>query len=200
MFVKICSCRTADAVRTAVDAGASAVGFIFVPRVRRYVPPRLARGLAALVPEGVWKVGVFLDQPLDEILAAVEVAGVDTVQLHGSEPPEVVAALRPRVRVIKAWGGVGPMPLGADHVLVEPRAGRPGGEGEAWDWSRVRGLPVILAGGLNPENVAAALDAVRPFGVDVSSGVEDPDGRKSPERIRAFCDAVRRWELERSLA
>lgn len=196
MFVKICGCRTADAVEAAVEAGAAAVGFIFVPTVRRYVDPEAARRLTALIPAGVWRVGVFLDQPVDEMVAAAEIAGVDTIQLHGSEPPETLAALRPRFRVVRAWNGQGRLPE-ADHVLAEPRAGRPGGSGRTWDWKQVRDLPVILSGGLSPETVAAALEAARPLGVDVSSGVEDACGEKSPARIRAFCEAARRWERER---
>lgn len=200
MFVKICSCRTPEAVDAAVAAGASAVGFIFVPSVRRFVDPLSARDLTARVPDGIWRVGVFLDQAPEEIAAVARAAAVDTVQLHGNEPPGVAAALRRQGwRVIQAWNGRGAMPQTADLVLVEPHAGQPGGRGQTWEWSSVRDLPVLLSGGLTPGNVREALEAVRPFGVDVSSGVET-DGAKDPDKIRAFCDAVRRWEDERRSA
>jgi phosphoribosylanthranilate isomerase len=192
VFVKICGLRTPEAVEAAVAAGADAVGFVFVPGARRRVGVGEARKLAALA-RGLERVGVFHGgQSAEEIRAVAEAVGLDTVQLHGADEA-LAAALRGRFRVARSWRPGEPWPAAADRVLAE--MGEPG-TGRSWDWGRVRGLPVVIAGGLTPENVAAAMEAARPVGVDVSSGVETA-GEKDPERIRAFCQAVRRWEDER---
>jgi phosphoribosylanthranilate isomerase len=199
VFVKICGCRLPEDAVEAAAAGATAVGMVLVPGFRRSLAPDEARRLRAAVPRGVWAVGVFLDQALRDVLAAVRELRLDAVQLHGSEPEALAARLRRECRVLRGWKGLGPAPREADVLLAEPHAGRAGGLGEAWDWSRLAGMaldvPLVLSGGLTAENVAAACAAVRPWGVDVSSGVE-VGGAKDPARMRAFCAAVRRWEAE----
>ena len=189
MFVKICGVRDPAAVEAAVEAGADALGFNLVPGVRRQVTPESARSLGERA-RGRLRVGVFRGQPADEVVALAEAAGVDAVQVYEEE---TARSLRGRFRVLLAWDGVGPPPLAAaDLVLCDPGGG---GLGEAWNWSSVRGLPVVLAGGLTPENVVAALAAAHPLGVDVSSGVETA-GSKDPAKIRAFCMKVRGWAAD----
>lgn len=186
MFIKICGLRDPEAVDVAVAAGADAVSFILVPGVRRQVTPELARSLGQRAA-GRLRVGVFRGQPADEVAALAEAAAVDAVQVYEEE---AARALRDRFRVLLAWDGVRQPPFAAaDWVLCDPGGG---GVGAAWDWSAVRGLPVLLAGGLTPDNVLAALQAARPLGVDVSSGVET-NGIKDPAKIRAFCAKVRGW-------
>jgi phosphoribosylanthranilate isomerase len=188
MFVKICGLRDPAAVDAAVEAGADALGFNLVPGVRRQIPAEVARSLGERA-HGLLRVGIFRGQPPDEVASLAEASGVDAVQVYEEA---TALALRGRLRVLLAWDGRGEPPLAAaDMVLCDPGGG---GAGAAWDWSRVRGLPVVLAGGLTPDNVTAALDAAHPLGVDVSSGVET-DGDKDPAKIRAFCAKVRGWAL-----
>lgn len=198
MFVKVCGItRDADA-QVAVECGASAIGFIFWPGSRRYVAPEVARSIVRSLPPFVTPVGVFVNEPADRVNAVAELAGLGAVQLHGDEQPEVLDAIR--FPVLKATGRV-------DEVLS---AGWParvtllvdaddresyGGTGRKADWAAAARAAAtrrtILAGGLRPENVVEAVQAVRPFGVDVSSGVEDAPGIKNPERIRALFEALR---------
>jgi phosphoribosylanthranilate isomerase len=197
LFIKICGCRRPEDAAAAAAAGADAVGMVLAPGFRRTVSLEEARRIRAAVPSGVLAVGVFVDQPAEEVEALAAAAGLDAVQLHGREDDACCRRLRARYVVLKAWDLVGPEPQEADWVLVEPRPGPGGGHGVAWDWGRVRlrrpRLPFLLAGGLDPGNVAEALAAARPHGVDVSSGVET-DGAKDPRKMVAFCQAVRRWE------
>lgn len=197
MFIKICGCRRPQDVEASAAAGASAVGMLLAPGHRRTLSADEAVRLRRYVPPGVLAIGVFLDQPLDEVLGTAAAVGLDAVQLHGREAEDYAAAVREALPVIRAWNLDPPAPRAADWLLLEPHAGRSGGAGRPWDWSRARGLkagvPVLLAGGLDPANVVAACEAAVPAGVDVSSGVE-VDGWKDPSRIRLFCEAVQRWE------
>lgn len=210
LFVKICGIADREAGLAAAAAGADAVGFVFHPRSRRYVPPAAAGGIARALPEGVLRVGVFVDAPLERLREAAAAAGLDLLQLHGAETPAFCRRAREATGcgIIKALrvSGAGAPDLGpwrreagaADWFLLDAwDPDLPGGTGRAFDWAGARDLglpaPVLLAGGLTPENVAAALDAARPAGVDVSTGVET-DGRKDPDKIRRFVAGVRRWE------
>lgn len=169
---------------------------ILVPGRRRSLSRQAAARVRAVVPKGVLATGLFLDQPLEEVLAWADGLELDAVQLQGHEPQEYVDRVRARHRVLRAWNLEPPRP-DADWLVVEPAAGSGGGTGAGWDWGCARGqgggLPLVLAGGLTPENVAAACDRARPDGVDVSSGVE-VEGSKDPARIARFCAAVRAWE------
>lgn len=200
--VKICGIRTEQAARAAVEAGADAVGFVFYPQSPRFVEPHTAARLARLLPPFVLRVGVFVNAPVEAVRRIAEQVGLDLVQLHGDEPPEVCARM-PR-RVIKAVRVDGPQALErARHypacaVLLDAYApDRYGGTGRSFDWSLARGLdrPVILSGGLTPDNVAQAVRQVRPYAVDVSSGVET-SGDKDPQKVAAFVRAVRQVDLE----
>jgi indole-3-glycerol phosphate synthase / phosphoribosylanthranilate isomerase len=205
--VKICGITSVEDGLVAAQAGADAVGFVFWSGSPRRVDVAAARRIARALPPFVLRVGVFVDAPRAEMARAVEEVGLDLLQLHGREPPESLADL-PR-RAIKAVG-VGEDFAPEDALRYEGRAagilldtrgdgGRPGGTGQTFDWTRVRAVRekasfLMLAGGLNPGNVHLALTAVRPDGVDVSSGVEAAPGRKDPEKVRAFVAAVREAE------
>jgi phosphoribosylanthranilate isomerase len=197
MFVKICGLRTRDDVDTAVDAGADAVGFVLTASARQ-VEPRTAKALAASVPTGVLTVAVIQDVPVDQIAALASEAGVDAVQLHGAYEPSDFATLRASpVQLIRAASATGDQSLqcganGEDMLVVDSPTS---GSGEAWDWRagpvRAPGGRWMLAGGLNPDNVAEAISRLHPWGVDVSSGVERVRGVKDAALIRAFVGAVR---------
>ncbi len=195
--VKICGVCTEAAARAAAEAGADAVGFVFYPNSPRFLSPQRAREIARVLPPFVVRVGVFVNAPPVVVEEVAERAGVDVVQLHGDEPPEVCA--RVRRRVVKAVRVRSPQDVEAacqypvDALLLDTYVpDRYGGTGQRFDWSAVRSVdrPVILSGGLTPENVAEAVVRIRPYGVDVSTGVET-DGQKDPRKIEAFVRAVR---------
>jgi phosphoribosylanthranilate isomerase len=203
LFVKICGVRTPEEARVAAEAGADAVGLVFWPGSPRRVDASAARAIAEALPPAVLRVGVFVDADREELARTAEVAGLDLLQLHGDEPPASFDGL-PR----RGWKAlrVGPAfaPAEVDRyagraagLLLDARVeGAPGGTGRAFDWTLARGVRercsfLVLAGGLTPETVAEAVRAVRPHGVDVSSGVESAPGRKDPARVRAFVEAAR---------
>lgn len=199
--VKICGIRTAAEAVSAADAGANAIGLIFAPG-RRQIDAAQARQIARALPPFVTKVGVVVNEPLDRLRALIDHVRLDAVQLHGDETPEDCAAVRNHgVTVIKAISVSGPLDLVAlqalpvDAVLLDThRPGVRGGTGETFDWAlaapAARLVRVILSGGLTPQNVADGVRSVHPYAVDVSSGVE-ADGRKDPEKIRAFVTRAR---------
>jgi phosphoribosylanthranilate isomerase len=201
MWIKICGLSTPETLDTAVAAGADAVGFVFAPGSPRLVSADRAHDLIAGVAARVETVGVFRDQPLDEVLRLASGAGIETVQLHGHETPEFFEAVRqagfPVIRAISADAFV---KEGQDHAgsFGETRllldAPDPGA-GATFAESTLAGSPPpagwILAGGLTPVNVARLTKTLAPSGVDVSSGVESSRGVKSPELIRAFVTAAR---------
>lgn len=206
--VKICGLSTPDQLRWAVQAGARYVGFVFFAKSPRNVTVETARALALEVPPGVAKVALVVnaeDAVLDEITAHVP---LDMLQLHGKEPPERVAAIRARygLPVMKAVGIAGPDDVAlldayspvADQLLVDAKppkgAPLPGGTGVPFDWGLLSGYrfqrPWMLAGGLTPDNVAAAVRLTGARQVDVSSGVETAPGVKDEGLIRAFIEAA----------
>jgi len=207
VFVKVCGITSVDDAVAVARAGADAVGLVFWPGSPRRVDLETARRISAALPPFVLRVGVFVDAPREELVRTSEEVGLDVLQLHGQEAPEDLAGL-PR-RVIKAVH-VGPgfdlesalrYQGKADGILLDSRpggvSGPPGGTGATFDWSLARevreNVPfLMLAGGLTPENVARALTAVRPDGVDVSTGVESAPGRKDHAKVRAFLQAVAR--------
>lgn len=202
--VKICGLRQPDDVAAAVQAGARYIGFVFFAKSPRYVTAAEAAALAADVPLGIARVGLFVDPDdalLDDVLA---VAALDMIQLHGHETPARVAEIKARsgLPVMKAVGVAEPSDLDAlwdyglvaDMLLIDAKPPRgadlPGGNGLAFDWRLLAGRqilkPWLLAGGLTPDNVGQALRLTRAPGVDVSSGVESAPGIKDPALIRAF--------------
>jgi len=197
VFIKVCGLRRAEDVECAVTHGATAVGFIFWRRSPRYVDPDQAAALVRLVPPGVETVGVFVNEDPGAVQKLAERTGVSIVQLHGDEAPEVAVQLdRP---VIKALGvdavRATAWPLETTVLLDVTDRERRGGTGQRIDWTRAaevaRQRRVVLAGGLMPDNVDAAIAAVHPYGVDVSSGVEDEPGVKNAGLVRLFLERAR---------
>ncbi|MFG3232619.1 phosphoribosylanthranilate isomerase [Streptomyces antibioticus] len=196
LFVKICGLKTERDVDTAVEAGADAVGFVFSASPRRIDPATAAR-LCRRVPEHVLTVGVFRDEPLADVRSVAAEAGIGAVQLHGSEGREYYDDLgADGWTLIRAAAFGDSVPrcgeMGEDLLLLDAPVP---GSGVAWDWSGgpapAPGEKWLLAGGLTPENVRAAVDAARPWGVDVSSGVEATRGVKDPDLIRTFVAVAR---------
>lgn len=195
--IKICGLRTQADVAAANHLLPDYVGFVFAPESKRFVTFDRAETLAGALDERITPVGVFVDASLTEVTSAVRRGIVRVVQLHGHEDEAFVAALRREVAapIVKAFSMDDDHALaqaeksGADLVLLD--AGR-GGTGRTFDWPRARRLerPFFLAGGLSSDNVGAALRELRPFAVDMSTGVET-DGAKDPEKMRAAIEAVR---------
>jgi phosphoribosylanthranilate isomerase len=199
MFVKICGItRRADAMHAAAE-GATALGFVFWPRSPRCVSPERAGEIVAALPAGVARVGVFVNERVDRIHEVVARARLTMVQLHGDESPEQTAALEcPVVRSVTLEGAAKAHTTWPAQTLflldaVDPE--RRGGTGMRIDWRRAAGVAggrrVILAGGLTPDNVAEAVAMVRPFGVDVSSGVEASPGVKDADKVTRFLAEAR---------
>ncbi|BAS27588.1 phosphoribosylanthranilate isomerase [Limnochorda pilosa] len=213
MRVKLCGLKRAGEVRLAAELGAWACGFVFHPPSPRHLSVREAASLSREA-EGLVRVGVFARQEVEAILWIADRVGLDAVQLHRPWRPEEVTRLqRAGLQVIglvrpgAVPGGdpwcQGPRP---DLWLVEPEAGGMGGTGVARDWAalaaRMVGTafprPMLLAGGLTPENVTAAAEALEPEGVDVSSGIEKAPGLKDPGRMRAFMERVAEIDAQRA--
>ena len=197
--VKICGITRLEDAELAASLGAWALGFILWPGSSRYVEEAVAAGIARRVRRQVELVGVFVNPTLDEVAHAVDGIGLTHVQLHGDEGPAFCTAVAERTgaRVIKALRiGSGADIRDAerfhtDFHLLDAAAGKAyGGTGRTWDWAlaamRHTRVPVILSGGLTPENVADGIAAVRPWGVDVASGVESAPGIKDPDKMEAF--------------
>jgi tryptophan synthase beta chain len=203
-LVKVCGLTCVEDAAVALDAGADAIGMIFVDGTPRRVSDAHAREISRAAAGRAVRVGVFRDAPLARVREVVEQIGLDAVQLHGRESEEYAAALPyPRIKTLPADAGLeqraGAYP-GADLLLDHPSGG---GSGLDWDFARARSLVaqgrrVWLAGGLGPENVAAAIRAARPHGVDACSSTEASPGRKDPARVRAFVAAAHAAQPERS--
>lgn len=200
LFVKVCGITRAGDAEAAASLGASAIGFIFWPGSPRYVAPESAGAIAERMPPNVRKIGVFVDETPERIREVARLARLDTVQLHGSETAEDCRRLAD-FTVIKAVGLKDGEPADlsafAPEVLVLVDAHDPdlhGGTGRTVDWEVARAIAAsrraILSGGLNAENVARAVAAVRPYGIDVSSGVESAPGVKDVNRLKDFFEAL----------
>jgi phosphoribosylanthranilate isomerase len=205
VLVKICGITGPACARLAATCGADAVGVNLVPSSKRFVTEDMAREIVRAVGQQVTVVGVVADLPLYEMRALRERLGLHELQLHGSEPPDVLAGLLPRAyKAVRIGDAADAQAAAAAHwagdvLLVDAKVeGQLGGTGATFDWGLVRALcrarRIILAGGLTPENVATAILAAAPFGVDVASGVEiDGDPRRKDERkMRAFVERARR--------
>jgi phosphoribosylanthranilate isomerase len=211
VFIKVCGITSAADAALAAAAGADAVGFVFWPMSSRRIEPEKAAAISRGLPPFLLRVGVFVDAPAEEMARVADLVGLDLLQLHGDEPPEALVGLARRalkaVRVGKGFRAEDALRYDqAAGLLVDTRLPgetmMPGGTGVPFDWTLVRGVRaqasfLMLAGGLSPENVSDALEAVRPDAVDVSSGVESLPGRKDPDKVRAFIRNVREWEQAR---
>ncbi len=200
MRIKICGITSLEDALHAADAGADALGFVFHPRSPRFISPETAGIIIARLPPFVTAVGLFVDASQETIEKTVGVAGLQCLQLHGDETPEFCT--RFRMPVIKAFRVRGQETLErlaayskvTGWLLDAFVEGQPGGTGARFDWRIANeagrlGRPVILAGGLTPDNVTEAISAAHPFAVDVSSGVESSPGVKSAVKVTAFLRA-----------
>jgi phosphoribosylanthranilate isomerase len=197
--IKMCGMTRPEDARAAAAAGASAIGMVFWPGSPRCVTVEGACAIVAALPVGVPAIGVFVNQSVDEINAAIDGAGLFGVQLHGDEPAEIIARVRrPVIRAVSLETAalVDALPPQVTVLLDAADPERRGGTGITIDWEAAaiiaRKRPVVLAGGLTPQNVERAIAQVRPYGVDVSSGIESAPGIKDHERIAAFVEAVGR--------
>jgi phosphoribosylanthranilate isomerase len=221
MWVKICANTNLDDALLAADAGADAVGFVFAQSARRVTADQVA-AITPRLPKELGKIGVFVDTAFEELVQAIEVGGLTGVQLHSISDTELASRLRDHfqnglriLQVIHYRQGLEAQLRAAqensaiDGVLVDSRtATLRGGTGQSYDWKAASrsfadsasGLRLIVAGGLNPENVGEAISTMRPWGVDVATGVEISPGKKDPAKVRAFVEnariAARRAKME----
>ena len=202
--IKICGITQYEDARVAANLGVDALGFIFYEKSARYIPPKKAGEIIAKLPPFISKVGVFVDAHPTSIMQAASESGIDTVQLHGNEPPQT--ALRLPFTIIKAFS-VSP---DWDMSVLDtyPAAGflldtwdtdKKGGTGKTCDWqiaksAALRHKNIILAGGLGPVNIKEALEAVQPYAVDVNSGVEIKPGIKNPHKVKEVVAIVKSWQ------
>lgn len=194
--VKICGITNTEDGLAAVQAGADALGFVFYEPSPRYVSPQTAAEIIRSLPPYVAKVGVFVNAPDELVLQAINLCGLHILQFHGDEPPEqcgrfgLMSMKAFRVKNRESLAALKAYPTDA-WLLDTYSPGKPGGTGEVFNWALAKeaqnmGRPIFLAGGLTPENVAEAVRRVRPYGVDVSSGVESAPGKKDHAKVSAF--------------
>jgi phosphoribosylanthranilate isomerase len=204
VFVKICGITHRSDATAAVDASADAIGLNFVPTSRRCIDIETAHAILAVVPDHVMTVGIFCNHSVNEIVKITSTLGLTAAQLHGDESPEITAAVAADTETVIKVIGADSVALrsideyAADIVMLD--APIPGG-GVAFDWDLVGDLvtrhKILLAGGLDPDNIVAAIRQVRPWGVDVATGVESPNGRKDPDALIRF---VAQAQAARTLA
>jgi phosphoribosylanthranilate isomerase len=218
--VKICGITNLDDARLAVQAGADALGFIFVENTPRFVTPEQVAPIVRRLPPFVTPVGVFWDHPTGHVKAVVEACGLRAVQFHGDEKPEdcqgysvpVIKTIKlppagtiegmPEYRVTERFGAFLYRKVVAAYLLDSQARWSEGEAREPVEWQAIRTMgqmsppesrvPIILSGGLTPDNVATAVDIVHPYAVDVNSGVEARPGRKDPDKMRRFVAEARR--------
>jgi phosphoribosylanthranilate isomerase len=212
--IKICGIKTIDDALAAMDAGADMIGFNFYPKSPRYIDVGQCRDIMAVMRKygHITFVGVFVNASAEEVRATLETAALSLAQLHGDESPEVMRSLHGKA--FKAFRGIPKSVEGFARddppafLLDASVKGVYGGTGKTADWSAAAELakqyPLLLAGGLTPENVADAVEQVNPWGVDVASGVESVPGKKDSAKMKAFISAVRsaesnrKWKVEQS--
>jgi phosphoribosylanthranilate isomerase len=208
MVVKICGITSPSDAGVAVEAGATALGFVFWPRSPRYIEPRRAREIVSTLPAFVVPVGVFVNQPLAHVKGVASLVGLGAVQLHGDEDVLYAASLEcPVIKAVSvgADGDAGRVDIWPRRTTVLLDVNDPvnrGGTGRTIDWAAAAAVAArrrtLLAGGLTPDNVVEAIEQVRPFGIDVSSGVERSPGVKDHARIRALFEALNGHHPSRS--
>ncbi|RMG38039.1 MAG: phosphoribosylanthranilate isomerase [Gammaproteobacteria bacterium] len=205
--VKICGITRPEDAEAAVHAGADAIGLVFYPPSPRHVELAQAVEIARGLPPFVTTVGLFVNADAETIAEVVAEVGIDLIQFHGNECPDYCASHgRPWIRALRMKDDIdleaeaGRFAAARGILLDAYRPGVPGGTGETFDWSRIPPAlahRIVLAGGLNPDNVEQAVRQVRPFAVDVSGGVESEPGIKDADRIARFMAAVRRGDEAR---
>lgn len=200
--IKICGLTDVNEAMECAKLGADAIGLVFYPKSPRFVTDDTARSISNSVTGGVNTVGVFVNESYDHIMKKVEYCTLSAVQLHGNEPPALVEQLRQQNITVIVCLFIQDTPsisdigsYNADAYLIEYAKGPlPGGNAMSWAWEQVnqieRNFPLVLAGGLDPENVAEAIKVTLPDVVDVSSGVEQSPGKKDVNKIAAFIAAV----------
>ncbi len=206
--IKICGIREEAHARVACDAGTDAIGFNFYRPSPRYVEPKVAAKIIATLPPFVTAVGLFVNEPEASVAEILREVPLELLQFQGDEPPEFCAKFgRPYVRAVRMEEGTDLIEYArrfsrAKALLLDAHVpGEVGGTGRTFDWARVpRNLPIpiILSGGLTPDNVGRAVREVRPWAVDVSSGVEKSRGVKDPAKIVEFIRSVRREDAGQS--
>ena len=202
--IKICGITNIDDAMAAADSGADALGFVFFKKSPRYITPEKAAAIISRLPVFVTSVGVFVDEPGEEILKIVEETGIDVIQLHGDEPPESCLLPRRVIKGIRVKSLESLEPLSEYQNIVSAflldayAPGMPGGTGQVFNWEIAIEAKkfgrIILAGGLTPENISEAIKRVRPYAIDVSSGVELGKGKKDHQKIRLFIKRARSAE------
>ena len=201
--IKFCGLTRPEDVDLAVGIGVDCIGLVFAARSPRRLDPAEGAALRARIPAGVAAVALLMDAPAAEVRAVVDAVRPDILQFHGAESDAFCAGFGlPFWKAVAMGGdpgaalsGLGGFPHAAAFLFDGHAAGEPGGGGQRFDWTRLPAAldrPFLLAGGLDAGNVARAIGIARPWGVDVSSGIERSPGRKDGERMRAFVDAVRR--------
>lgn len=200
--VKICGITRLEDALAAVDAGADALGFVFYPASPRYVAPAVAEVIIQQIPPFVTTVALFVNETAAQIEAVLNQTSIDLLQFHGDESPEFCQQFnRPYFKALRMSPDINVMVetkrfASARGILLDAyRPGMPGGTGEAFDWERIPSdinLPLVLAGGLDQNNVAQAINQVKPYAVDVSGGVEMAKGLKDGSKILSFMNEVAR--------
>ena len=200
--IKICGISRQPDAQAAAAAGADAIGFVFYPPSPRYVPPGTAAKIARALPPFVTTVGLFVDATDDEVRGVLATVPLGLLQFHGEETPEFCGRFgRPYMKAVRVRYGTDLLQYAANYpdatalLLDAYRPDVPGGTGETFDWNLIPaslGRPIVLSGGLTPDNVGAGIERVKPWAVDVSSGVEAAPGVKDAQLIELFAAAVRR--------
>lgn len=200
--VKICGITNREDAEKAVEYGADAVGFVFHDLSPRFITPQEAIIIAQCIPVFVYKVGVFVDRPVEEVTQAAGEIGLNAIQLHGNETPSYCMQFyQPVIKAfaMKSMSVLQKLPEFdvSAYLLDAYSSGRIGGTGKVFDWdwaiqAKVNGRPIVLSGGLTPENVGDAIKTVRPYAVDVSSGVESLPGKKDHIKMRDFIQACKK--------
>lgn len=196
MRVKVCGITSLNDALMAIEAGAYALGFNFYQSSPRYIDPSFAAGIIRLLPNHIVTVGIFVNAPIDQVIAVTETSGTKIVQLHGNEAPEMGEKIPyPIIKAIREQRDIHHS-SNLYALLIDAKVeGQFGGTGICADWLLARALakqfPLILAGGINAENVITAIQMVRPVAVDLCSGVEAYPGVKSREKLIRFFDEVR---------
>ncbi len=203
--VKICGITNKMDALGASALGVDMLGFVFYKDSKRYVEPRVAEDIVNELPQSVKRVGVFVNEDRTKVLEIAQDVSLDILQFHGDETPEYCRSFRGVYKVIKAFrlkdkeGLKKVNEYDVDFYLFDTlKSGLPGGTGEVFNWELLKDFevlkPVILSGGLTPQNVQAAIKEVSPYAVDVSTGVEKAPGRKDQELMKKFIDNVRKAE------